>query len=110
MKQVITITPSAQTQIVSILEAHEHHVLMLGVNNKGCSGHSYTFDLLLPDQIKPADEVINICGHKVVIPVASVLKLLGSTLDHHTDLMGSRFVWHNPAVKNTCGCGESVGF
>jgi iron-sulfur cluster assembly protein len=110
MKQVITITPSAQTQIVSILEAHDDHVLMLGVNNKGCSGHSYTFELHTPDKINPADEVINICGHKVVIPVTSVLKLLGSTLDHHTDQMGSRFVWHNPAVKNTCGCGESVGF
>lgn len=110
MKQVITITPSAKTQIVNILQNHDNHVLMLGVNNKGCSGHSYTFELLSPDHIKPQDEVLDVCGHKVVVPAHSVFKLLGSTLDHETTIMGSRFVWHNPAVKNTCGCGESVGF
>lgn len=110
MKDIINITPAAQTQIINILQNHVDHVLELGVNNKGCSGHSYTFELILPDQIKSMDEVMVIGGHKVVVPAASVFKLLGSTLDHHTDKMGSKFVWHNPAVKNTCGCGESVGF
>ena len=110
MKQVITITPTAQTQIVNILQNHVDHVLMLGVNNKGCSGHSYTFELLTPDHVKPADEVMDVCGHKVVVNAQSVFQLLGSTLDHHTDQMGSKFVWNNPAVKNTCGCGLSVGF
>jgi iron-sulfur cluster assembly accessory protein len=110
MTDIIHITPAAQAQIVNILHNHDGHVLQLGVNNKGCSGHSYTFELCTPDQIKPTDEVIHICDHKVVVSSMSVFKLLGSTLDHETNQFGSRFVWHNPAVKNTCGCGESVGF
>lgn len=110
MKEIIHITPAAQSQIVNILQNHSGHVLQLGVNNKGCSGHSYTFELIKPDQIQPLDEVLDICGHKVVIPSLSVLKLIGSTLDHESHQFGTRFVWHNPAVKNTCGCGESVGF
>lgn len=110
MKEIIHITPAAQTQIINILQNHADHVLELGVNNKGCSGHSYTFELCTPDQVKSTDEVIVICGHKVVVKAQSVFKLIGSTLDHETNAFGSRFVWHNPAVKNTCGCGESVGF
>ena len=110
MNNIITITPAAQTQIVNILQNHDGHVLMLGVNNKGCSGHSYTFELLTEEQIQPTDEVIQVCGHKVVVNSLSVFKLLGSTLHHETNQFGSKFVWHNPAVKNTCGCGESVGF
>jgi iron-sulfur cluster assembly accessory protein len=110
MKQIIQITPAAQTQIVQILDNHPDHVLQLGVNNKGCSGHTYTFELIAPDQIKPLDDVIDILHHKVVVSAASVFMLIGSTLDHETNKFGSRFVWHNPAVKNTCGCGESVGF
>ncbi len=110
MNNVIAITPAAQAQIVNILQNHEGHVLMLGVNNKGCSGHSYTFELLTPDQITPRDEVFDVRGHKVVVHALSVFKLIGSTLDHETNKFGARFVWHNPAVKNTCGCGASVGF
>ena len=110
MKDIIHITPAAQTQIINILQNHAGHVLELGVNNKGCSGHSYTFELITSDQIKSMDEVIVICGHKVIVNAQSVFKLIGSTLDHETNKWGSRFVWHNPAVKNTCGCGESVGF
>jgi iron-sulfur cluster assembly protein len=83
---------------------------MLGVNNKGCSGHSYTFDLVQPQQIKKFDEVIKIEDISVVVEASSLLKLIGSTLDWQTDRFGSKFVWHNPMVKNTCGCGESVGF
>lgn len=110
MKHVINITPAAQTQIINILQNHVGYALELGVNNKGCSGHSYTFELITPDQIQSTHEVIVISGHQVVVPAKSVFHLIGSTLDHETNKWGSRFVWHNPAVKNTCGCGESVGF
>jgi iron-sulfur cluster assembly protein len=110
MKSPITVTDTAQERIHSILEQQPNKCLLLGVNNKGCSGHSYTFDLIEPSQINRFDEILHINEHKVVISAASLLKLLGSTLDWHTDKFGSRFVWHNPSVVNTCGCGESVSF
>ena len=110
MSQVIEITAAAQTQIKQILSSHEGQVLLLGVNNKGCSGNSYTFDLIDPSLVKKFDEVINLDDSQVVISAAHVLKLLGSTLDWQEDRFGAKFVWNNPLVKNTCGCGESVGF
>lgn len=110
MKWPICITHSAQDRIREILQQHPENYLMVGVNNKGCSGHSYTFDLVQPSQIKKFDEVIKIDDISVVVEASSLLKLIGSTLDWHSDRFGSKFVWHNPMVKNTCGCGESVGF
>ena len=110
MKSPISITDSAQDRIRQIQIQNPSSCLMLGVNNKGCSGHSYTFDLVQPQQIKKFDEVIKIEDISVVVEASSLLKLIGSTLDWQTDRFGSKFVWHNPMVKNTCGCGESVGF
>jgi iron-sulfur cluster assembly protein len=109
-KQAIEITTAAQTQIVNILQDQEDKVLVLALNNKGCSGHSYTFDLADTTIIKKFDEVIQLNEHKIVVPASSVLNLLGSTLDYHQDQFGGKFVWHNPNVANTCGCGSSVGF
>lgn len=110
MSHVIEITASAQAHIKQILSSHENQALCLGLNNKGCSGNSYTFDLVDVNLIKKFDEVIHLDGFSVVIPAAHVLKLLGSTLDWQEDQFGAKFVWTNPLVKNTCGCGESVGF
>lgn len=110
MPPVIEITASAQAHIEQILSSHKGQALQLGLNSKGCSGNSYTFDLIDQNLIKKFDEVINLDGASVVIPAVHVLKLLGSTLDWQEDKFGAKFVWTNPLVKNTCGCGESVGF
>jgi iron-sulfur cluster assembly accessory protein len=108
--QVIDITPTAWQQIAHLNKEHEPNVLMLGINNKGCSGHSYTFDMIATDQIHKWDEVITNGVTRVVVNHKHVMHLMGSTLDYQSDLFGSKFVWHNPTVKNTCGCGKSVGF
>ena len=109
-KQAIELTQSAQTQIVNILVSQENKVLVLGTNNKGCSGHTYTFDLADASIIKKFDEVIALNEYKIVVSANSLLNLLGSTLDYHQDQFGGKFVWHNPNVINMCGCGSSVGF
>lgn len=110
MKQLIEITPAAQAHIHSLLHASPDKVLLLGVNNKGCNGHSYTFELIPKTDLHKLDAVLDVQGVQVGLENKSLLKLIGSTLDYETDLFGSKFVWHNPAVKNQCGCGESVGF
>ena len=110
MKAPISITISAQDRIQQILHQNPDLCLLLGVNNKGCSGHSYTFDLVQPQSLKKFDEVVNVDGISVVVEARSMLKLMGSTLDYQTDRFGSKFVWHNPMVQHTCGCGESIGF
>jgi iron-sulfur cluster assembly protein len=107
---LIQITPAAWQQIAHLNVLHAPHILMLGINNKGCSGHSYTFDMIDPDQIHKLDEVISNGDTQVIVNHKRLFHLMGSTLDHESDLFGSKFVWHNPTAKNTCGCGKSVGF
>lgn len=110
MNSIIEITPAAQEQITHILVNHPGQVLVLGVNNKGCSGHSYTFELKSESELHKLDEVLQINDFKVAVDHKSVINLIGSTLDFTQDAINSKFVWHNPAVKHTCGCGISVGF
>jgi len=31
-------------------------------------------------------------------------------IDYKKDMMGETFVFKNPNVKHSCGCGSSVGF
>jgi iron-sulfur cluster assembly 1 len=110
MTPLVILTASAKTQIINTLDQHPNQWLKLGVNNRGCSGHSYTFELIPAHSQKKFDELISVGSHVIVIDASSVLRLIGSTLDWQTDRFGSKFIWHNPSVKNTCGCGESVGF
>jgi iron-sulfur cluster assembly accessory protein len=39
--------------------------------------------------------------------VKSVLHVNGTELDYKDDLMKSAFMFNNPNVKGTCGCGTS---
>lgn len=110
MKHVIHITPSAAEQIVQLCAQNPGQLLRVGVNNKGCSGHTYTFDWITPDQVQKWDEQVSVQDVTVIVDVKSVLKLMGSTLDYERTLFHEKFVWHNPLVQHTCGCGESVGF
>lgn len=104
------ITPAAQAQLEILLTTHMPQHVRVSLNNKGCSGHSYDWQLITTDEIKKFDHVVDLHAGKLVIKADSVLKLWGSTLDHVSNNMESQFVWHNPNVTVTCGCGHSVGF
>lgn len=110
MTSPIEITASAQKQLNQLLINNPGKSILVSVNNKGCSGHSYQWDLVDPQDLKTFDEKITLDEGIFAIAASSMLKLWGSTLDYHSDRFGSQFVWQNPNVKNTCGCGESIGF
>jgi iron-sulfur cluster assembly 1 len=106
----INLTPAAEQQLNLLLESNPDLHVRVSVNNKGCSGHSYEWDLVQEQNIHKLDLEIQLARGKFVVSANSLLKLWGSTLDYHVDELGSQFVWQNPNVKNTCGCGISVGF
>lgn len=110
MKPAIEMTPAAQKQLETLLANNPGKHVRVGLNNKGCSGQSYVWDLIDQSDIKKFDEKIDLCNGFLVIEASSILNLLGSTLNWHKAQFGEQFVWNNPNVKNTCGCGESVGF
>ena len=53
------------------------------------------------------DERIETPGGTFFIDGASVLYLVGSTMDWQEDDFTAGFVFNNPNAKGTCGCGES---
>jgi iron-sulfur cluster assembly protein len=46
-------------------------------------------------------------GVTVLVDPKALLTVLGSEMDYVEDNLSSQFVFHNPNVKGTCGCGES---
>ena len=48
-----------------------------------------------------------VSGVTVLIDSKAQLTLLGTEMDYETDQLKSEFVFNNPNIKGTCGCGES---
>jgi iron-sulfur cluster assembly accessory protein len=46
-------------------------------------------------------------GVKVLIDSRALFSIIGSTMDFVEDRLSARFVFENPHVKGSCGCGES---
>lgn len=80
--------------------------LRVAVRPGGCSGFSYDmfFDFKEPET---EDWVGEFSGVRVVIDPQSAPYLLGATLDYKEGLQGAGFVFNNPNVNRSCGCGQS---
>ncbi len=46
-------------------------------------------------------------GVRVLIDAKAQLTLLGTEMDYVETKLSSEFVFNNPNIKSTCGCGES---
>ena len=44
---------------------------------------------------------------RIWIDTKAQLSLLGTEMDYMTNKLSSEFVFRNPNIKGTCGCGES---
>jgi iron-sulfur cluster assembly accessory protein len=51
--------------------------------------------------------VLIIAGVRVLIDQKAQLTLLGTEMDYTEGTLASEFVFNNPNIKGTCGCGES---
>lgn len=81
--------------------------LRVFVKRGGCSGFSYKMEF--DTQLKDNDKVFEGAGAKVVVDGASLLYLIGMTLDYEGGLNGKGFIFSNPNATKTCGCGSSFG-
>lgn len=107
VSDIVTITPRAVREIREIFEREDPGPdagLRLGVKGGGCSGLSYLIEF---GETRPADNVADLGGVKVLIDPKSSIYLKGTTLDFQDGLQGKGFVFRNPNARNTCGCGES---
>jgi iron-sulfur cluster assembly protein len=105
---MITVTEKAKERIATLLQEEGrsgNHNIRVSVKGGGCSGLMY--DLGFDEEIKPADQVFEDKGVKILVDKKSLLYLLGTTLDFSDGLNGKGFQFINPNASRTCGCGES---
>ncbi|KAF8385895.1 hypothetical protein PRIPAC_75037 [Pristionchus pacificus] len=106
LRSPLTLTPNAIGRIKILMEKQpECKALKIGVKQKGCSGLTYTLDYA-KEKAKLDEEVVQ-DGIRIWIDNKAQLSILGSEMDFISDKLSSEFVFRNPNIKGTCGCGES---
>jgi iron-sulfur cluster assembly accessory protein len=104
-KDIITVTDPARRFISNL--CNENQLLKISINNKGCSGHSYEYELVQRDSVARFDETIIWENGGVCIDSRAVMHVLGSELLLHESHMERYLTWNNPQATNLCGCGTS---
>jgi len=103
----LTLTPAAEARIAALMASAPEGTIgvKLSTPKRGCSGLAYSVDYV--SEAAPFDERIETPGGLFFVDGASVLYLIGSTMDWQEDDFTSGFVFENPNAKGACGCGES---
>jgi iron-sulfur cluster assembly protein len=109
-ENAIQVTEKAKERVLQLMQEGGHgndpsYFLRVSVVGGGCSGLSYKMDF--DNQLKPADQVFEHNGVKVVTDLKSFLYLVNTVLDFSDGLNGKGFFFQNPNASRTCACGES---
>jgi iron-sulfur cluster assembly protein len=109
----VTLTEKAANEVKKIIEKMVEEqgvpdgelVLRVGVQGGGCSGFSYSlgFDNATSDR----DRVIDVHGVRLAVDKKFDPYLDGTVVDYYDGLEKRGFVFNNPNVVKTCGCGSS---
>ncbi|MFD1786065.1 HesB/IscA family protein [Sphingomonas floccifaciens] len=104
---VLNLTPGAEARVADLMSRAPADAIgvKLSTPRRGCSGLAYSVDYVT--EAKPFDEAIVTPGGTLYVDGASVLYLVGSTMDWVEDDFAAGFVFNNPNAKGACGCGES---
>jgi iron-sulfur cluster assembly protein len=103
----LILTPSAEARIAELMAKAPADAVgvKLSTPRRGCSGLAYSVDYVT--EAKGMDERIDTPGGTLFVDGASLLYLIGSTMDWVEDDFTAGFVFNNPNAKGACGCGES---
>ena len=102
---MITLSDSAASRLLDMLNSRDDIGVRPGVRGGGCSG--FTYNLEFASEERPGYRVIESKGVKLYVDSKSFLYLMGTEIDYVDELNQSGFKFVNPNAKRTCGCGES---
>eukprot|EP00041_Stephanoeca_diplocostata_P035837 m.1278909 g.1278909 ORF g.1278909 m.1278909 type:complete len:222 (-) comp24766_c1_seq4:4417-5082(-) len=109
----VVLTDRCVRRLAKINEKYENtdtpkKILRVAVDSGGCSGYSYSFDLVDETEIEEDDRVFRKDGAVLVVDDISMDFLKGATVDYTMELIKRAFVvTANPNVEDGCGCGIS---
>ncbi len=103
----VILTPAAEARVADLMSKAPDDAIgvKLSTPRRGCSGLAYSVDYVSEEVAM--DEKIETPGGVFYIDGASVLYLIGSTMDWQEDDFTAGFTFENPNAKGACGCGES---
>ena len=103
----VVLTAAAEARIADLMAKAQADAIgvKLSTPRRGCSGLAYSVDYVTA--ANAFDERIETPGGTFFIDGASVLYLVGSTMDWVEDDFAAGFTFVNPNAKGSCGCGES---
>ncbi|XP_015231024.1 iron-sulfur cluster assembly 1 homolog, mitochondrial [Cyprinodon tularosa] len=105
-RAALTLTPAAVSKIRLLLQDKPEYIgLKVGVRTRGCNGLTYTLEYTT--EREKSDEEVLQDGVRVFIEKKAQLTLLGTEMDFVESKLSSEFIFNNPNIKGTCGCGES---
>jgi len=104
----VTLTEKAADEVKKIITDQnlpEGTVLRIGVQGGGCSGFAYSlnFDTVTNER----DRIAEFHGVKLAVEKKYDPYLDGTVLDFYDGLEKRGFVFNNPNVVKSCGCGSS---
>ena len=104
----VSLSESAAKEVKKIIEDQslpEDTVLRVGVQGGGCSGFAYSlnFDTNVSDR----DRISDFFGVKLAVDKKFDPYLDGTVVDFYDGLEKRGFVFNNPNVTKSCGCGSS---
>ena len=104
---MITLSPAAAEHVAAMLAKRGYGLgLRVATSKSGCTGFAYVTDYA--DEIGEGDQVFESHGVKVVVHRDELARLNGTEIDfQRSNLLNQGFEFHNPNVKDMCGCGES---
>ncbi len=103
----LNLTPTAEARIADLMAKAPAGAVgvKLSTPRRGCSGLAYSVDYVT--EANAFDEKIETPGGVLYVDGASILYLIGSTMNWVEDDFTAGFVFDNPNAKGACGCGES---
>uniref|UniRef100_A0A915KNX3 Iron-sulfur cluster assembly 1 homolog, mitochondrial n=1 Tax=Romanomermis culicivorax TaxID=13658 RepID=A0A915KNX3_ROMCU len=105
-RAALVLSDSAVRQVSKLLQLRpDAQGLKIGVKQRGCNGLTYTLDYAAEKSKFDIEVVQN--GARIFIDTKAQLSLLGTQMDYVETPLSSEFVFINPNIKGTCGCGES---
>jgi len=104
----VSLSESAAKEVKKIITDQnlpEDTVLRVGVQGGGCSGFAYSLNF--DTNVTEKDRVADFFGVKLAVEKKFDPYLDGTVVDFYDGLEKRGFVFNNPNVVKSCGCGSS---